>query len=269
MLEKCPLQYYLKYIVRLDGTEGDTLERDLGTLVHYVFERMYSGCSIDQAVQEALDKYGDSIPVENLHRVHDMIPNVRRFDYMMHEMDAGKVDLVIPEREVAIDREFNPVSFNDPNAYFRGIIDFSWRAGPNALLLDFKKGGGAFLTKYHTPQLASYILLEYCTSPFQEASSYIYYVEAGQLSKGPTLNAEGIERHTRGWLVNKIEDAKNAVKDAGIFMHKRGSHCKYCNYSTLCGKGRGCGDLTTYEQQSRSIYDESVQGQPGLLLIGS
>lgn len=130
------------------------------------------------------------------------------------------------------------------------------RRGDESLVIDFKKGGQGFLTKYHSPQLTSYLLLDYyCNGAFDKGTSYIYYVENAELSKGPVITGKMIESHSRPWLEDKIEAAIVAVEEEGYFKHIRNNMCKYCDYAPLCkdGKRGTCGSLTQYSIDSKDV----------------
>lgn len=260
LLETCPLQFYLSYIIKLrhmDETQ-DTTERDLGTTIHYLLEEMQAGATIAEAYEMTEAKYFGTVGADNWPRIIGMLPSVRKFNRMLHdkEENEGAFDYVEPEMMMAVDRDYNPVDFFSKDAYFRGVVDYMARRGDEALVIDYKKGGQGFLTKYHSPQLSSYILLDYyCNGKFDFAQSYIYYVEAADLSRGPRLEGNMVESHTRPWLDNKIETAIANVEETGYFEYRRGNMCKYCDYADLCkdGKRGTAGKLIKYEIESKEV----------------
>ncbi len=257
MLEQCPLHFYLKYIVK-QPAEGaaDTTERDLGLTMHYLLELMQSGYTIREAYLEAEEKYREIVG-DNWNRVEGMMPSVFKFNRLMHDRDdATPFDYAVPEIKLAINRDFEPVDFFDKDAYFRGVIDYSARIGRNSLVLDYKKGGMGFLTKYHSPQLSSYLVLDYyCNGKYEKGESWIYYIERAELSKGPEILGANIEKYTRPWLVNKIDTAIRVVETEGMFAHARGNYCKYCDYADTCknGKRGTCGGLIKFAEESKEI----------------
>lgn len=261
LLENCPLQWYLSYGIKLrhmDETQ-DTTERDLGTTIHYLLEMMQFGHTIGEAYELTEQKYFAEVGADNWPRVIGMLPSVRKFNRMMHEKDLeDPYDYVEPEMMMAIDKDYKPVDFFSKDAYFRGVVDYTARrnGGKESLVIDYKKGGQGFLTKYHSPQISSYLLLEYYfNGKFDFGQSYIYYVESAELSKGPRIEGPMIESHTRPWLDNKIETAITNVEEKGYFEYKRGNMCKYCDYADLCkgGKRGTAGDLVKYEIESKEV----------------
>lgn len=259
LLESCPLQWYLSYGIKfrhMDETQ-DTTERDLGTAVHDLFEQMQSGMTIAQAYEYCEQQHYHIVGEANWPRLVDMLPSVRKFNRQMHDRDeAHPFDWVEPELKLAVDKDWNPVDFFSKDAYFRGVVDYMARTGNESLVIDYKKGGMGYLTKYHSPQLNSYLLLDYyCNGAFDVGQSYIYYVEAAELSRGPRLEGNMVESHTRPWLENKIETAIKNVEDEGYFKHVRGNYCKYCDYADLCkdGKRGTCGSLTKYTIESKEV----------------
>lgn len=259
LLESCPLQFYLKYIIRFQHMDEnqDTTARDLGSAIHYTLEMMQTGHTIQEAYELTEGEWRDVVGQENWPKIIDMLPNVRKFNRMMHDRDEqNPFTSVDPEVKMAVNRDWEPVDFHDSSAFFRGVVDYTARRDGDVMIVDYKKGGGGYLTKYHSPQLNSYILLDYyCNQRFDSASAYIYYVEAGELSRGPTIPGGMIESHTRPWLENKIEAAIIAVESEGYFKHSRGNLCKYCDYADLCkgGKRGTCGELINYSIESKDV----------------
>lgn len=259
VLESCPLQYYLSYLYKFRHIDEnqDTLARDLGTTIHYLLEMMQAGMTIAEAYDATELKYHSVIGAEHWPKIIDMLPNVRKFNRMMHDKDEQLgFEYVEPEMKMAVNRDFEPVDFFSSDAFFRGVVDYMARHGDEALVIDFKKGGNGWLTKYHSPQLTSYLLLDYyCNGEFEKGTSYIYYVEAGELSRGPVLEGKMIESHSRKWLEDKIETAIVAVEEEGYFKHQRCNLCKYCDYAALCkdGKRGTCGSLTQYSIDSKDV----------------
>lgn len=260
LLKTCPLQFYLNYIIKfrhMDESQ-DTTERDLGTTIHYLLEMMQDGHTIAEAYELTEAKYLGIVGADNWPRIIGMLPSVRKFNRMLHEKEVseGDFDYVEPEMMLAVNRDYEPVDFFSPDAYFRGVVDYMARREGEAIAIDYKKGGQGFLTKYHTPQLNSYLLLDYyCNGKFEKGQAYIYYVEAAELSRGPMIEGPRIESHTRPWLDNEIESAIVAVEEEGYFKYKRGNMCKYCDYADLCkgGKRGTAGLLTKYEIESKDV----------------
>ncbi len=259
LLENCPLQFYLSYIVKfryMDESQ-DTLARDLGTAIHDLLEQMQSGMTIKEAYEYCKDKHYTIVTADKWYMLDSMIPNVHKFNRIMHNKDLQKpFDWIEPEMKLAVNKDWEPVDFFDKDAYFRGVVDYMGRSDGESTVIDYKKGGQGFLTKYHSPQLLSYLLLDYyCNGKFSVGNSSIYYVEAGELSIGPQIDGEMIESHTRPWLENKIEAAIVAVESEGYFKHSRGNYCKYCDYADKCkdGKRGTCGSLTNYSIESKEI----------------
>lgn len=259
LLETCPLQWYLSYGIKLRHMDEnqDTTERDLGTTIHYLLEMMQDGHTIAEAYELTEAKYMHTVGEDNWPRVIGMLPSVRKFNAILHNKDMeSPFDYVEPEMMMAVDVDFKPVDFFSKEAFFRGVVDYTARRSTESTVIDYKKGGQGFLTKYHSPQLRSYLLLDYyCNGKFSVGNSYIYYVESAELSRGPVIEGPNIESHTRPWLEKKIETAIKAVEDEGYFKYSRGNMCKYCDYADLCkdGKRGTAGKLTKYEIESREV----------------
>lgn len=261
MLEKCPYQFYLQYILKVKPDEDqkqDTLMADIGTTAHRILEHVILGKSVDEAYAATKIEHCN-VPPEfaqgkaNLtseqwdasiitleHNIITFKENIDKFS------KDNNVKRKLTELRLGVTRDWKPVPFFAKNVYFRGIIDlvleieFDRRCAPDALIIDHKHGGGEFgnSVKNYEQQLDSYKPLYHMgyakTSGVQTA---IHHIKVGRVLYGEYHDAEEIEKK----LVNKmewlIEGAIDTVRELGYFKHIRGNHCKYCAFDSVCKPG--------------------------------
>jgi len=113
--KNCPFAYYNKRVIKAVKDEGSE-HTEWGTRVHKHFE--------DRQL------HGTPLPME-----------VSEHENMMQRLDAIPGDLYA-ERKVALTRDRQPCDFNDPNVWWRGIIDWTkvHEKSRKAVIRDYKTG---------------------------------------------------------------------------------------------------------------------------------
>lgn len=261
MLEKCPYQFYLKYILKVkpdDDFVQDTSMADIGTTAHRILEHLVLGKSIDEAYALAKKEHCDVDPttVKKGHAVltreqwdNSIITlenSIIQFKEKLEVFERNnKVRAKFTELRLGVTRDWKPTTFFASNVYFRGIIDlvleieFDPREAPDALIIDHKHGGGEFGgVKNYQQQLDTYKPLYHFgkrkTSGIQAG---IHFIKAGNTAYDEYDDSQTIEKS----LVSKIEwlidGAIDTVKELGYFKHIRGNHCKYCEFDQQCKEG--------------------------------
>lgn len=245
-LERCPLQFYLKYVAKVDLDDPEdpdrNLNRNVGITLHYILENMALGYTIDESKALAKHSYLNLVTEERWHVVEEHYPTLLRFFHRIYEL-SQRVDIlsIEPELQLAIDRNFKPVSFFSEEAFFRGVEDFSLRTEDGrCLILDHKRGGNpGYGLKIHRAQLNTYLILEHFgRMPVVSAKAGIHFLEANAVVLTESVSKAAIENLLPTWLLGKIGKAVETVVQAGGFNHCRGSMCKYCEFEHLCAGGK-------------------------------
>ena len=245
-LERCPLQFYLKYVAKIscqDGEDPDkNLNRNVGIALHCILENMTLGYTIEQAKALGRHSHLDLVTEERWHVVEEHYPTLLRFFNRIYEL-SQRVDIlsIEPELQLAIDKNFKPVSFFSEEAFFRGVEDFSLRTVDNrCLILDHKRGGNpSYGLKIHRAQLNTYLVLEHFgRAPVASAKAGIHFLEANAVVLTESVSKASIENLLPNWLLGKIGKAVETVAQDGKFNHCRGSMCKYCEFEHLCAGGK-------------------------------
>lgn len=263
-LEKCPLQFFLQYCVKLgivgDENPDDVLNRNAGTALHRILELMFEGHTFAEAEEQGRAENIEAVTPERWAFVEKHYDNVKSFRRRMGVFEENHpIDYIEPELKLAITRDYKPTGFFSDDAYFRGVIDLPIQLlNGDAVVIDHKRGGSpAYGLKYHQAQLSTYHLLyHFGHRPVKGIQSGIHFMEAGAVVMGKYTKGEHIERLMPEWLDDKIETAVKTVTDAEQFFPVKGTACTYCNFKPLCraGKRNTCGDLEPIRQAAIQLF---------------
>lgn len=264
MLEKCPLQFFLKYCVKLvvvkEENPDDVLLRNTGTTLHRIMELMFSGHTFASAEAIARDENIASVTPERFEFVEKHYANLKAFERRIGAFEENHpIASIDPELKLAVNREYEPVDFFADDAYFRGVLDLpiSLENG-DVLILDHKRGGSpAYGLKYHMPQLSTYHLLyHFGHQRVRGSQAGIHFMEAGAVVMSDYTKGKNIEDLLPTWLDNKIETAVKTVTVAECFPPNKGTACTWCDYKALCknGKRNTVGDLQEIRDATRKLF---------------
>lgn len=268
-LEKCPLQFYLKYIAKVvvpDEENGDvsTLNRDIGTAAHLVIETMIQkNLPANDAFDHVKHIYRDRFQGEEMEYFEGLRQTIREFKYWLFQLEEsrpeGRVKEALAEMELAVDKNFLPVPYASPEAYIRGSIDLviDFFDG-GRIILDHKHGGNpAFGIKHHMGQLNTYILLaHYGYEACKYSSTGINYLRNQGRCISPTTNRHEIEKVLTTWFHQRMKRMFDAIYMKGEMFYKRSSMCQYCEFQKMCagGKRGTSGELHNLQIATRVLF---------------
>lgn len=244
-LQQCPLQFYLKYLVKLKVVrkrEGVPIT-EIGSAAHRILENIVLGKTITDSFKIAKDSYIDSIGHEYwTEHVASLEFNIAAFRSKLDSFEqATPIKRFIPELKIGIDRNWERTGFFDDNVYFRGITDLILQLENNdAIIIDHKNGGGTQYggIKNHQAQLDTYkVLAHFGVEKVTGAQSGIHFIKEGAIILGDYSPAVEIETRLRDRLQFFIQSAIDTTVELGYFKHKRGSWCTYCEYDPKCKEG--------------------------------
>lgn len=263
-LEKCPLQFFLQYCVKLimigEEDPDEVLNRNAGTALHRILELMFEGHTFDEAESIGREENIAAVTPERWPFVEKHYPNLKAFRRRMGVFEENHpIEQIEPELKLAVTRDYEPTDFFNPNAYFRGVIDLPIELqNGDAVVIDHKRGGSpAYGLKYHQGQLSTYHLLyHFGHRKTRGIQSGIHFMEAGAVVLGKYTPAETIETFLPTWLDNRIETAVQTVLEAEEFFPVKGTPCTYCDFKSLCknGKRNTCGDVDIFRTESRKLF---------------
>ena len=244
VLRKCPLQFYLKYMLKIKVPEDvtgrqDTTSADVGSAAHLILEHVMSGRTIQEGYKLARKEYGpdklsDAIWAE---RVETLEMSITAFKDRMDALGRRhKIKRVFTELRIGVTKDWEPTGFFAKDVYIRGVIDLIvWLDDGCVLIFDHKTGGGEGSLRPYEDQLNSYkVLIHHGVEPVKGAQSYIHFIQAGEVKPSYFSDVEEIEGKLKTMLEFDIEGAIDAVKELGFFKHVASTSCKWCDYSSVC-----------------------------------
>lgn len=243
-LRKCPLQFYLKYVLKTKVPEDvtgreDTTSADVGSAAHLILEHVMSGKSVQDSYRLARKEYGpDKLPDQVWQeKVETLELNITSFKDRMDALALrNPIKRIFTELRIGVTKDWEPTGFFSKDVWFRGVIDLIIQLEDGCILIiDHKTGGGQGSLRPYEDQLNSYkILFHYGVSPVQGAQSYIHFIAAGEIKPSYFSNVNDIEGKLKTMLDFDVEGAIDQVKEIGYWKHIASSSCKWCDYAAVC-----------------------------------
>lgn len=263
MLEKCPYQFYLKYVLKVgpdDDHVQDTSMADVGTIAHRILEHVVLGKGVGDAYAAAKIEHCEVPPelakkgLANITKgkwgesIETLEGNIITFAEKMEAFSRNnKIIAYHTELKLGVTKEWKKTTFFAKDVYFRGIVDLAIEldagAGyrPDMLILDHKHGGGDFgtpSTRNYQQQLDSYKpMIHYGFKLLSGAQAGIHFIKAGKTAYDEYTTAEEIENGLRKKIEWTIDGAVDTTIERGFFKHVRGNHCQWCEFDSQCKPG--------------------------------
>lgn len=246
MLKKCPLQFYLSYVLKMKvpadvGVRRDTLSADVGSAGHRVLELVMLGKALNVAFATAKKEFVPSKLTEEqwTEKVETMEMSVVGFKERMDAFERrNPVKRVFTEMRIGVTKDWDACAFFDQDAYYRGIVDLALQLeNGDLLILDHKTAEGFVptSTKVYDEQLNSYKpLFHYGIGNIQGSQAGIHFIRAGDVKMGKYHTKDEIETTLRKELEWNLSGNVDKVSEIGYFKHVAGSYCKWCDWAPLC-----------------------------------
>lgn len=262
-LQKCPFQYYLKYIAKFKlprhyQIQDDPVSANLGKAAHEILESVMIGSKVDSAYKKVKQIYvGTKILTEDQWKngVDSLEYSISRFAERIESFAReNPIKRVLTELRIGVTRNYEPTGFFSDDVWLRGVVDLVLMlACKDVLIFDHKKGGGQGGVRNYTEQLDLYKLLFHCgIEPVLGAQSGINFIEAGSVDMAGYSTAKEIETDIRSKFEWNLQGALDKTKETGYFKHIRGSLCKYCEYDKA-----GCksGAMKPLELKTKRFFE--------------
>lgn len=238
-LVKCPLQFYLKYLVKYKVEDRVTPETQVGKACHEILELVMKGVELPKSFLLVRERYRSTIPDELwAEKVETLEMAIQGFkDRMQAFATANKVVRVFLETRLAFKRDYTPCDFWDKDAFFRGVIDFAVLLDNGDLIaIDHKAYYPAISGIRHLKdQLDTYkILFNYGFKKLTGAQGGIFFVGDNELKLDEYASNEEIEGRLRGILEFSLQGAIDKTVELGYFKHVASSACQWCDYKAPC-----------------------------------
>ena len=244
MLQKCPLQFYIKYVLKMKipedvGGRSDTTSADIGSAAHLILEHVMQGKSIEESYAISRKEYGQDKLSDELwaERVATLEVNILAFKDRMDALGRKhKIRKVYTELRLGVTRDWKPTGFFSDDVYMRGVIDLVVELEDGvALITDHKTGGGVGSLRPYETQLDSYkVLYHHAAKKVRAAQTYVHFIGIGEVKSSYLSSAEDISGKLKDMLEFELEGSVDSVAEKGYFKHVCGSYCRWCDIATIC-----------------------------------
>jgi hypothetical protein len=275
MLNQCPLQFYLKYVIKakVDSIPVVSVITETGKAAHRILELVIMGKAIEDAFAQVKKEYAEILPGDLWHEgdsnheaggVGRAEYSITKFRERLDEFEKRTpVKRYLTELKIGVTKDWEPTGFfttneekPETNVYFRGVIDLIIQLeNGDILFVDHKFGPPAVMgVKNFQDQLDMYkVLFAKGIQEYGDGQSGVHFIRDGEVVMGTMTNKKDIE----GTLVNRtefsIQGAIDKTKGLGYFKHVRGNQCKYCEFDALCQAGK----LKDMEMETRKYFKKN------------
>jgi hypothetical protein len=246
MLRKCPLQFYLQYVLKAKipsdiGGRKDSLSADVGSAGHRVLELVMLGKTMEVAFATTKKEFVPAKLTEEqwAEKVLTMEMSVMAFKDRMDAFSRrNPIRRVFTEMRIGVTKDWEACAFFDNDAFYRGIVDLALQLeNGDLVILDHKTAEGFVptSTKIYDEQLNSYKpLFHYGISPVNGSQAGIHFIRAGDVKMGQYHSKEDIEGKLRTEVEWNLSGNVDRVAELGYFKHECGTYCKWCDWAPLC-----------------------------------
>lgn len=262
VLDKCPFQFYLKYILKIKVPESiaekdDPLSANVGSAAHRILEHTLLGRNVLESFASTKKEYSPSKLTEAQWEAH-VVPLELNITAFKDRIDAlalkHPVKRVLTELRMGVTREWVGTGFFSEDVWYRGVIDLIIMLGNgDIIIIDHKTGGGAFSSiRPFEDQLNSYkVLFHHGVNQIDGAQSGIHFIQAGDVKMAQYHGKDEIEGKLRRNMEWSVHCAIDKTVEDGFFKHRRGPYCKWCEFDRL-----GCksGELKELELSTKKFF---------------
>lgn len=198
--EKCPLKYKYKYIDKIpDGPSGPAAAR--GTMLH--------------AAMEAHIVTGDALPAE-----------LSMYTGFLGSLKSQEGQ-VLPEAKLGMKIDWSPCAYDDPDVWWRGILDLLVVSATQGVVYDWKTGK---IYPDHDDQKDIYSTATLSKYPhLYEVRAIHVYLDIGKNKEKTT------HRNQVADVQKRFEHRVHMMECCVEFIPKPQFLCRYCGYSRVNG----------------------------------
>lgn len=198
MHEQCARKYKFVKIDKLQDSSGEAANR--GKLLHEEIETILKG--------------GLPMLSEDIAYLDDKLSN-------WIKLKAAS------EITIAVNKDWQPVLYNDPTAMFRGVIDLYLENGPEATIIDFKTGKH----RDYSDQVSVYAALVMSCKPHIEyVKTAIEFIDLAKCDEYKLITRADLPS-----LQVSLKKRLETVEKDKIFAPNPSFLCNYCHFSKKNG----------------------------------
>jgi hypothetical protein len=245
MLKNCPLQFYLKYILKRPASADQpiSLITEVGKAAHRIIELNLGGKKLEQAYRLTREEFRATITdeqwAENLETVEY---NLIRFKERIDDFEKQHgIKRIFQELRIGCTENWEPTGFFADDVYYRGVIDLIIQLDNNDIVvLDHKFGTSAAMgLRNFQDQLNVYkVLYHKGVAPIEGATCGIHHIREGEIVLDDYVDKDTIENSLLNRMEFSIQGAIDTLLELGYFKHVAGNACKYCDYRDDCKAGK-------------------------------
>lgn len=228
---RCGLAYKFKYVDKLEEAPGGSTAGAIGTAIHRVQELHLSGENITTSLETSLSE--NELTSVDQEQVKSAATAVRSFSTRIQtftEKHGVKVKLL--EQRWAINKDFEPRDFKDPDVVLRGVVDFGMLTNNDQLvIIDHKSGKPKPISSYGV-QLDMYAIMGLAHLPqAKSVQCAIHFVRTEEIEWAPPISPSKIKESLQPWLIHFLN--KRAA-DAEEARPRISYQCSWCGYKPVC-----------------------------------
>jgi len=193
MYEQCPRKFKFSKIDRLPDSSGDAANR--GKQIH---------TEIEEVIKGGLQLLSTDI------------------EHLAPKIENWIKAKAISEMPFAVNAYFAPVSYDDPTAIFRGVIDLYVENGPEATIIDFKTGKHRDYKDQVTVYAA--VILS-CKPDIEYVKTAIEFIDLVKTDEYPVIT-----RRDLPFLLLGLKDRMKVITKDTIHAANPSGLCKFCHY---------------------------------------
>ena len=240
-LRKCPLQFYLKYVlkVKLVAELPPNIQTETGKAAHKILELILMGKSVKDAYAIAWKEYSTIFtPKEWEDNLLSVEFNIDTFESRIKAFEAANdVVRTLQELRIGITKDYKPTGFFSEDVWFRGVIDLAIQLRNRDVVFIDHKFGLPLISgiRHQEEQLNTYkVLFHFGIENITGAQAGIHFIKEGDIILGEYHSKAEIETSLRNRIECSIDNAVDSLKEIGYFKHLTGSHCQWCDFKDSC-----------------------------------
>lgn len=234
----CPHAFSLRYVRKEKRVEPESLDSQVGTVVHAILEWVAQGAEVDTAFAKALE--GFHLPHEGQLMVQTYRDAVADFKKGLQDFDKQfGIHQIYIEKKIALTPEFTLTEFFNKKGLVRGVMDLVLiTRDKRAVIIDHKSGALKPIDKYKEQTEAYAVFIDRLVAGLQGVRIAIHYVGADPNINGkrtvwaPEYNMEVVRTQFRENLIQYLTKAAEAVESSD--EPNKCWLCNYCGYQPIC-----------------------------------
>ena len=222
--EQCPLKFKYRYIDHIPVPDDKTLPLERGIFLHLMMEYQGDLNKVkENSEYKSLTLLNEEIENE-LINIYNNFKKTKVYDYL------HTIDIVGNEIPIGLTKTLENTTYSDPDALFRGKVDYVGIDKKRDLLVISDWKSGAFRSRQNYEQLMYYSIYFFNEIPYDKILIIYSYLEQFKTNK-VILERKNLEKYKKVLLKNIIK-----VEKEKSFEKIESNLCRYCPYFKICSE---------------------------------